>query len=311
MCLLTPSREKDVNDPEVQDWIKEFRSRLANFTDAYPKFKSLRKFEVPLDLPPEEQGLYILSDLAAQTLPARLAKEQAELAARGTPWPLSTRKNLVSFSQSIFEYWETCSDTKEASHALHIWFPLLDFSVETSQVDLHRPVCIDITALLTLEMLELLDEVVTLFPEVVLARGTVRAVRTEFVGFRQPHRLATRLDQWITNNRRVVRVQPVPGVASSDLHNEVSYRKEGSLWTHRQRTVAELIGDGVGESLLLAAQAGLLLYCDDVALRIWARDEFHIRAFSTLALLAHLRRANRLSLANEARMFSKTYQPQL
>ena len=34
---------------------KEFRSRLANFTDAYPKFKSLRKFEVPLDLPPKSR----------------------------------------------------------------------------------------------------------------------------------------------------------------------------------------------------------------------------------------------------------------
>jgi hypothetical protein len=69
--------------------------------------------------------------------------------------------------------------------------------------------------------------------------------------------------------------------------------------------VAELVGDGVGESLLLAAQKNFLFYCDDLTVRKWARDEFHVGAFSTLSLLARLREEQRLSTAHEARCLAK------
>lgn len=305
MCLFTPLPEGDLRDPEVIPWESEIRSRLAAFAKDHPKFEGLRSFELPQGLSPEEQGHDLLSTLAALTFPSRLRGERIEFAARGAAWPLATRAALMSGVKSVFEYWQKCTSSEEFSHSLHIWEPSLSFDEEVKRIDFSRPIGIDLTALLTLNALDLLEEVADLFPELVLTRGTMRAIRQERSSLILPHSLAVRLDQWIADHRSKIRVRPVPGVSDFGAQDESSYRWEGGLWVPRKRTVAELVGDGVGESLLLAAQHDLLFYCDDFTIRMWAHKNFNVKAFSTLALLARLRSMERWSLGHEARYLAK------
>jgi tetratricopeptide (TPR) repeat protein len=305
MCLMTPLSEEDMKDPEVCSWKGEIQSRLAAFSQEHPNFEGLRSFQIPQELPPEEQGAYLLSTLAALPLPSQLRSERAELAARGAAWPLATRAAFMIGMRSVFEYWQKCTASQEFSHSIHIWEPSLDFAEEVKRIDFSRPVCIDLTALLTLNALDLIEEVTDLFPEFVLSRGTLRAIQKERYSLFFSHPLAIRLDGWITAHRRKIRTLPVLGVSDFGSLDEARYRWEDGLWVPRRRTVAELVGDGVGESLLLAAQKNFLFFCDDLTVRQWARDEFHIGAFSTLALLARLREEQRLSIAHEARYLAK------
>jgi hypothetical protein len=207
--------------------------------------------------------------------------------------------------KSVFEYWRRCTVSRDFSHSIHVWEPSLNFAEEVKRIDFSRSVCIDLTALLTLNALDLLERVTDSFPEFVLSRGTLRAIQKERYSLFLPHPLAIRLDEWVTANRRKIRTLPVLGVSDVSSLDESRYRWEDGLWVPKQRTVTELVGDGVGESLLLAAQKNLLFYCDDLSVRAWARNEFHVGAFSTLSLLARLREKRRLSIEHEARYFAK------
>jgi len=71
-----------MKDPEVLSWKDEFQSRLTAFSQEYPNFEGLRSIQIPQELSREEQGDYLLSTLAALTLPSQLRSERVELAAR-------------------------------------------------------------------------------------------------------------------------------------------------------------------------------------------------------------------------------------
>lgn len=305
MSLMAPRSEQDMTDPEVLSWESEIQSRLAAFSQKYPNFEGLRSIQIPQELSHEEQGDYLLATFAALTLPSQLRSERVELAARQSAWPLATRAAFMDGVKSVFEYWRRCTVSKNFSHSIHIWEPNLDFTEEVKRIDFSRPVCIDLTALLTLNALDLLEQVTDSFPEFVLSRGTLRAIQKERYSLFFPHPLAIRLDEWVTAHRRKIRALPLPGMSDLGSLDETHYRWEGGLWVPRQRTVAELVGDGVGESLLLSAQKDLPFYCDDLSVRAWARDEFHVGAFSTLALIARLREKQNLSMEYEAQCLAK------
>jgi hypothetical protein len=305
MAFLIPSDAQEFEDPEVREWAQKIRARLESFVTAHPKSRALRRLTLPQGTSDENQGLYFLAEVIALQLPQILASVQIELSARGRPFPLVFRKKFLGHGQSIFDYWELCTRSTEFSHAIHIWYEASDFAAELDAVTLTEPVCVDISALLTLQALGLLDDLQGIFPEIVLSRGTVRAIRGELTGLGNPHRMAIQLDAWLKANRTKLRIRPAYGVQDFESQPEGSYVWNGTIWTPVQKSFAQLLGDGVGESVIVAQNTGTALYCDDVAVRITATNEYHIPSFSTLALMNLLQSKKRISVANEAECLAK------
>jgi tetratricopeptide (TPR) repeat protein len=304
MAFLIPSDGQDFEDPQVREWTEKIRARLEAFVTAHPKSKVLRRMTLPEGVSDERQGLYFLAEVIALQLPQHLASVQIELAARGQLFPLVFRKKFLGH-RSVFDYWEFCSRSTEFAHAIHIWYESSDFNAELNAVNLNEPVCVDISALLTLQALGLLDDLASIFPEIVLSRGTVRAIRDDLTGLDNPHQLAVQLDAWLQANRSKIRIRPAYGVPDFESQPDASYIWNGTIWTPAKRSFAQFLSEGVGESIIVAQQTGCALYCDDVSVRASAINEYKVRSLSTLALMNVLRNRNRLSLANEAGCLAK------
>lgn len=305
MALITPLHEDDLNDPEIKKWKDNTSLRLEAYVTAHPKSKLLRRFSIPESVPEEQEGLHILSQIMAFQLPQQLVASQVELSARGTPWPLSFRKEYLGYGRSVFHYWDHCTSSRDFAHSIHIWYEALDFDEEKASINLRRPVCIDLTALLALLSLDLLTEVVDLFPEVVLARGTIRAIREELLNFGPPHPHAVALDKFVKENRQKIRVRPAYGLSELEPTGEQCHLWTGTIWVPRDQSFADAIHDGVGESVIVARQVEVPLYCDDLYVRFCARKEFRVRAFSTIALFSQLRAAGRLAIGKESECLIK------
>jgi len=156
MALLTPVAPEDLEDPEIAASRTEFQRRLDAFVEAHPQHKGLRAFKIPLNLSDAEQAQHLMRELAYITLPRRLAAGQMEIAARGAPWPLCLRAPLLHNSNSLFSYWETCTNSGDYTNAVHIFYAPLDIDAEANRVPLDQRVVVDLNALLTLSALELL-----------------------------------------------------------------------------------------------------------------------------------------------------------
>jgi hypothetical protein len=153
-----------------------------------------------------------------------------------------------------------------------------------------------------LDYLGLLDAILEVDFTFIVASGTRDAVEMEYAGFTDPHPIAKRLREWLLRNRSRVRMRSLASGRESDdgdRHQQVS-----GIWTRRRPTSAEMLTDGVGETLTLAQELGLPLYSDEVAVRQWA-SERGVHAFSTLALLRRLRQEQRVSIQNETALVAK------
>jgi len=305
MALLTPSDEQGSEDEESKEWRQKILARLESFITAHPKSKVLRRITIPEGVSEESQVLHFLAEFIALQLPQHLAITKMELAARGEPWPLVFRKKYLGKGRSIFDYWTFCTGSTEFAHSIHIWYDASNFDAELEAITVRKPVCVDITALLTLQSLGLLEDLFHVFPELVLARGTIRTIRNNLAGFDEPHPLAVQLNNWLKANQTKIRVRPAYGIPDSESHPQSSYVWTGTLWKPMGRSFSQLLGDGVGESAIVAAQSMLSLYCDDVYVRMSAANEYKIKSFSSLALLTLLRDQKRLSVANEIDCLAK------
>ena len=171
-----------------------------------------------------------------------------------------------------------------------------------------QPVCIDITALLTLLELELLPEVFLLFPQLIIARGTIHTIREELSNITPPDPRASDLDKFIKAHRRQIRMRPAYQTSTMREKDTTRYEWTGTLWRQQLASIADVFEDGVGESVLVASQTDTALYCDDVYTRVCAKREYKIRTFSSLALLTNARSKGRITLSDETRLLAKLKQ---
>ena len=273
MCLLTPLAESDLATSEIAPHVKEFRERLAKFTQSYPNHRALKSVQVPLNLSDQEQAEHFMRELAYLTLPRRQATEQLELAARGNPWPLCVRAVLLDPGGSPFSYWEKCIRSGDYMHAVHIFHSQLNLQMEDGAVSLGKPVVISLSALLTLYQLDLIDQIRKAFSLIIISHGTRSAISLAlWSASNLPAPIARKLEDWINVNRDVVRVRTLAAEQMSDS----------------DEVLAKVLGFGEGEAFLLARQLDYSLYSDEVSIRAeaWKRD---VRTFSTISLLRALR----------------------
>jgi hypothetical protein len=301
MCLLAGTGSLDLEDPEIKQWTADGSARLQEFCDKHPKHAALRRFRLPEGVKGEQLVNFIVSELLAETYPALLAGQQLEIASRGAPYPLSVRARLLpSVGTGVLTYWEHCVRHDDAAHRIHCLISPETLAAEKEAVPEHgEPLVVDITALLTMHLLGVLDEVLDYFGQFVLTSDTKEAIEAEAYGIPMPVQRARQLDDWMASKRgRVAIRRRTRRRQRYDPYAQTA----GGVWMRKEPDLPEILTDGVGSSVLLASELKTPLYSDEALVRQWAGDEFQVRCFGIVALMAALRERRNLGLEAEARL---------
>ncbi|MBW2117202.1 MAG: hypothetical protein JRH09_04685 [Deltaproteobacteria bacterium] len=298
MGLLSPVPKE--TDSEIEEWNDNIRKRLKKFSQDHPRFPQFRSFKIPADIPDEEKGPHILAQIAEVMLPHHLATVPLIISSRAVPYPLSFRASLLPGVHSTFDYWTHCVSSKEFSHGVHIWFDFNPMDSELTCLSKRDKVCVDLSALLTLAELGLLDLLPEHFSLIIIARGTKRTIDHELFRLQGPHPIAKAIEKWRLKYRSSIRIRSVAEDDDSII-DDIRYKQsEGGIFIQTERPINKLIGDGIGESTILAHELGIALYSDESILRREALEEHKVNSFCTLSLLRKLRTEERLSEREEA-----------
>ncbi len=304
MALLSPYGE---TDEEEKDWNNEIRRRIKNFSQNHPRFPVFTTFDIPSNLSSEELGNYIMAQIAAVMLPRQLATAPLEIATRSVPFPLVFRAHLLPSYGSTFSYWSHCISSKEFSSAIHIFGDFNSLAREIDYSSKTSTICIDLTALLTLAELNLLSLLKNRFSLVVITRGTKRSIEHQLFRAEPPHPLAVKIERWRQENRSIIRIRNIPESEGLDKNDPETYRDyvrdRSGIFLRKEPPVNILIGDGVGESLLLANQLNIPLYSDESYIRNLGYDNYRVKCLSTISLIRKLRNEKIISIHDETIIF--------
>ncbi|MCX5816381.1 MAG: DUF4365 domain-containing protein [Proteobacteria bacterium] len=302
MILMAP-KPSDQADKELELWFEEAKRRLGEFERKHPKNPFLKGFKINTALSPEEQAWDMMTTISSVTLPARMRGAQLEMAARSGTWAFVFRAEVLS--NSVFSYWSLCTASEERSHAIHIWSPDISLDEENKTAGAAKSACVDITTLLALAQLDMLD-LLEILDQVVISLSTKRALAIELEGILSaPYPLAQKIDVWLRTNRSRVRVRRFPWSKGFDFEDNESESNVPGLLTPFQPSIAKMLPYGVGESVKLAAFLNLPLYSDDVFARYIALKDNNVKGFSTISMVAALREKGKISLASETEVFGK------
>ena len=290
MFLTTPAGV-DLDDPDVKNWCSETQARMQAFSALHPHFHSFRTFTIDRSKPIGDQFRDTITDIIAKTLPRELATTPMRLAARSVNWPLVLRSTYYPEIHSLFELWEKCIKSKDFEYGIHVWVNQNNLTEEVHAIETSREVCIDITALLSLAELNLLEAFTKKFDRIYIARETRMLLVSEQVALAGPHALAREIDNWRVQNIAKVRIR-----SSGKTASEIAAGDATVITNAETCAIDSLLGSGVGESLRLSRKLGIPLYSDESSVRIWAMNDYGVKAFSTIALLHHFQRS---SLVNE------------
>lgn len=300
MCFIGAIGLEAPLDAELLPWRDEFQVRLKAFCDAHPDHPALRRVQLRDEAAAE--GLAALqADLMAQRLPSLLFGQQLEMASRSVPFPLCFRARRVAEpSSSTVTYWQRCVQSSAPEHRVRCLVDGQGLDREAQAVPLGGKVVVDVTALLTLRHLGLLDEALQCFSGWVVAEPTRAILEAEATGMPVTDAVANELFEWLQAHRREVNVRRVPRRgARRDADEPYSVAPSG-LWMRTEVAEERTLPDGVGASVMLAAQVGLPLLCDEGVVRQWASERHGVSGFGAVALLRRLRTEGRISPALEA-----------
>jgi tetratricopeptide (TPR) repeat protein len=270
-------------DDETKEWFDIARERLSIFSEKNPDNPYFKSFKFDTSIPEEEKGKEMLATIMSQILPQIIKSAQVRMAARNMPYPLAFKSTHIGTS-SLFVYWYDSIHSNEESDYLHILNAQNNRTEENEVAKNATSVVIDISALLTLTQLDLLA-VLDEFDFVILSSGTRYIIELELSGIHPPHPLAEKLEKWRLSNKHKIRVRAVHS-DPEDLSTADSYElSDIGIYVRRNQGIENIIGAGMGESILLARQLNLPLYSDDSTMRYLASEEYHVRTFSFLSLL--------------------------
>ena len=302
--MFGPAWNEDEYDAEVRAWNKEVKERFSKFSEEYPDFLGLKMFEIPDTLPKAEYIFHIQVQLALARLPHELASTPLKIAARSKRYPLSFRTQYSNHGNFIFDYWTYCTGSKSFEHAIHIRHSWNIYEQEKKAVAHSKAaVCIDITALLTLAELDLLDALAKSFDRIFITRGTKNALRGELKNQDGPHPLAQKIEDWRLENRRLIRIPPIEIL---DEEQEDSFAKSaGGIFLRKVHSPESILRDEIGDSLLLAKKLGIALYSDESAIGQSASQDLGIASFCSIAFFEHLREEGYISIEREATLLAE------
>lgn len=304
MGLLSPPIKETEKNSETDLWVKEIQTRLEKFSKEYPNYEGLMTFKIPEGITDEEKGTYLLSQITGIYFPWHLATEPVRTQSKVMPYPLSFRAQFFSPSDSIFDFWSKCTSSKDFAYAIHIWDFPNDLRVENENALQSKKVSIDLTALLTLAELDLLDTLIDSFQNIIIAHETRLVLNKPYLGFSKPHPLAEKIEAWRISNRSRILIRSIQPT-KSNRQDERYTINENNIWVRREVPINQVITDGVGETLLLAQKYDTALYSDESAVRNWGVKDYKIKTFSTLSFIQKLRNMGKITIEIETVLFAR------
>jgi tetratricopeptide (TPR) repeat protein len=304
MCLLSCPAPMPAADHEVQAWTTEVQTRLTAFCDQHPKHRALRRFKIPEGVGGESLLSYVMTDLLAEAYPALLRSQQLEISARSVPYPLAFRARMLSApGNTTVSYWEYCITSADRAHAIHCVLHPERLAEEAAVVPLGGRAVIDVTALLTLNELGLLDEALGCFETWIIAPETRRLLEAEALGLPAVNARAKALSSWLVARRSKVTVRHV---GRSKRGSEELYEMDSrGLFLRAEPAYSEFLLDGIGASMELANQLKVPLFTDEAVVRDWVIQKYAAKTFGTVAFLAALRERGNLAVDDEAGMVAR------
>lgn len=295
-------------EEETKEWFNEAGKRLKIFSEQYPNSPILKTIKLNLDVPEQERGKEILSSLMAVMLPQMLRSKQIAIAARNGFWPLQLRSQYIHNIHSIFEYWSICINSKEKENTIYIWNVFNSLEAEDNYARNARSICIDISGLLTLAELDLLDTL-HVFEKIYITRSTKITIDKELFNLnKKPHELAIKVESWRLSNKAKIRIKNYQKLGKEDEEldgDDFAKTGESNIFIRKPNPLYKILGDGMGESVLLAKTLGLPLYSDDSTLRLWASQGYNVETFCTINLLNSLCEKNIANLDKVTDIFAK------
>ena len=304
MVLMAPQIKKSDIDPEIESWIKDFNVRLKKFSEKHPDYNGLFSIKIPDNIQDEEKAQYLLSQLAYITLPARMAIAPFKISIEYQPWPLAFRAQFLPEVDSIFCLWSKCVISDKFSYAIHIWRDTNNLEDENKNAAEMESICIDINSLLSLAEFNLLDYLGKCFNKILISRGTKLVIDMELFSSSTTHPLAEKIEKWRINNLNKIRIRKLKSFEWKKENNQ-EIVKDKKIIIREEQSIDELIGNGVGESLLLAKKIECPLFSDDSLIREWATKNYCIKSFGTLSFLARLKNEGYISESKETLFYSQ------
>jgi tetratricopeptide (TPR) repeat protein len=308
MCLLTPDVE--VEDSEANKWIRDARIRLEKFSRENPRYHSLMTFKLP-EGPTTKKWESLITDFISLTLPRELASIPLQQSARHQIWPIVLRAGFFPLVGSLFEFWERCVRSTEFSHAIHIWSDLNNLEAENSVALTFDSICIDLTGLLTLAEFDLLPRLTTQFDWIFIALGTKLSLLSEQLNPKGPHPLAEKIYNWYLANRNRIRIRDARSNENLNESHDNYFKTRTGVWVQEQKSVDQILGDGIGENLLLSRKLGVPLYSDESLIRYWASSDYQVKAFSSLSFIYRLVSSKQITeeqrISIESRMIKENF----
>ena len=288
MVLLSPGGV-DADDGEIQHWLKETQQRMDRFVAEHPRHPGFRKFTLDKGLPPASQLQEVFTDVIAMALPYELATVPHRLSARNLNWPLSLRRKFFFGAGSLFDFFNTCTSSKDFAFGIHIMDKDNNLNSEVYVAQSADSACIDITGLLTLAEFDLLELLPRIFHRIYLARGTKHLLEKEFLHSKTPHHLATKINNWRLSHLDKIRVREAKPPQYKVPPQSAVQKSSTLLETSSSVSIDELFGDGIGETILLARKIGKPIFTDESVVRVLLDQQEEIPNFGTIAFLERLK----------------------
>jgi predicted nucleic acid-binding protein len=222
------------------------------------------------------------------------------------------RREVLLPSGSVFDFWKYCTGSKERGYEIWIWTSANLLNEENQVAQRASSVCVDISALLSLTDLGLLDALRRAFTTIVIPHEIDNLLLQQRHGIDAPHPLATALSNWIQQNRGLVRLRTRMGGEEEEAPVVGPFLiGDAGIYVPHRPPMSDVLRGGTGDAMLLAKELQIPLYSDDTAVRQMARTECGVQGFSTISLVARLQAEGKLSVEQEAeilaRMLSKHF----
>lgn len=281
-------RDVEVEIAEIQHpYVFAFQLSLAAFSSRFPEHGGIESFQVT-----EQDVTPIFATVEAREKGVSKALEfyGARQLTIGAFAQLSGR--------SVFETWGFLMGSP-ARGVRASFGELAEVVSETQNLSEAKSVVLDLTALLTLGHLGLLEKVSLAFPIVLVPRPVLEELQTEIAKLTRGPKTADTLgkegDRYVMQHFSPEHLDALAGflrklVAFVDgATMVVPVTLAADLGRDRFMAVAEALGRSAISSVLVAKERGAVLYADDVLLRLLARNEHGVKGAWTQTFLEVVR----------------------
>ncbi len=283
--IYTFLRKEQVEDEEFEDkYVKAFQKSICGFNKRFPEEKALQRFEIK----DKYINLFKIVDKLVEST------ENITGLYRESKVPLAVISKFIN--RKPFDVWATFTQMRDVGIKISYGLPDETLTEVTTIKEYHdNSIVVDIYPLFLLSHLNKLELLKKLFKKVYVHQSIVDEL-TEAINY---HRISIHKGQKIfgkiDNQYKLIEIPPEQiqkTVALLERIRDFLSKNESckicGLSKERdinERNLINALHNTSRDSVFLADDLNLPLYCDDRMLRVILRNEYNIKSFSTQPLI--------------------------